>query len=123
MYISSYCFSSSVNFEQKNKIILDFDDEWNFVKNYISQKHKITVSAIQLSEMIKKELGLILFPLIRTCAIKGYKYDGQMQFYMIGIGEHNYYYFDYPRKFYNKKGVKLEFALSRNDNVITIKEA
>jgi hypothetical protein len=122
MYISNYCFSSSVSFEQKNKIFSEFNSEWDFVKNFISHKHKITVSAIQLSEIIKPQLGLNLFPLIRTCAIKGYKYDGQMQFYMLGIGEHNYYYFDYPRKFYNKKGIKLEFGLCRNDNIITIKE-
>ena len=100
---------------------MNYGEDWKFIKNFISQKHIITNSAIVLSNKVKEELGLDLFPLIRTCAIKGYKYDGQMKFYMIGVGEYNYYYFDYPRKFYDKKNISLEIEETSFGKIITIK--
>jgi hypothetical protein len=122
MYISRRFFSSAVGFELRNKVMSEYGDEWKFVNNFLSEKHTISISAIKLAAKIKEQLSLDVFPLIRTVAIKGYKYDGQMQFMMLGKGEHNYYYFDYPRKYYDKKGVHLEFGLCASDNMITIKE-
>lgn len=121
MYLSRRYFNERISYEQYHKIIDNYSDGWECVKTYISESHPVTVSAIRLSEKIKKELDIDVFPLIRTCAIKGYKHDGQMQFFMIGKGEYNLYYFDCPRKFYDLKSSELELTNDGLDKVITIK--
>lgn len=122
-YISKRNFNYGIDYDLQYKIQANYPSpDWDFARSFYSERHKITMSAIRLSEKIKKELDIDVFPLIRTCAIKGYSQDGQMQFYMLGINTHCYYYFDFPRKWYDKKGVVLELGLCNNDNMITIKD-
>ncbi len=122
-YISKRCFNLGIDFRQQYEIQTSFPfPEWDWARAHNDYKHTISTSAINISKRIKEELGIDVFPLILTVAIKGYKSNGQMQFKMFGIGRNNEYYFDYPAAFYKKKGYKLSLETDSFDNVISLEK-
>lgn len=99
------------------------DTEWSYARSRISNRNKISKSAIALAKRIKAELDIEVFPLIETIAIKGYKQDGQFKFRMPTKKEMEYYYFDCPAAWYKVKKNKLEWDVYLGDNLITIAQS
>lgn len=96
------------------------ESEWAWARSHVSENKKISQSAIALAERVKNELGIEVFPLISTVAIKGYRDSGQCKFKMYGKEQYNACYFDYPAKCYKSKKGKLSVWDHSNEPIITI---
>ena len=77
-------FSDTIDFDTRYKLIEDYSDElWDNAKMYLSETKKITTSAIKVSEVIKRNLDIELFPLIIKMATKGFDVAGGTAAFMM----------------------------------------
>lgn len=122
--------------EQKRKIIpLKAFDFVGLGKKHLTDKYPeqlyayswnnlyercITKSAIDLSEKVEAHCGIRLFPVIKTVATKGLMKQHDFKFMMVGENG-NFYYFDFPRRYYNHNCYNLvEMNHPKGDKYITL---
>lgn len=105
-WISTKYFSEGVDFFQRNKIMQEYaDSKWDLCKAYLCGRHRITRNGIIISEKVKDQLGLILFPMIFVTATKGYSESAK--FIMMDERVTHYLFSDVTTKYVAKK-IKLE---------------
>lgn len=107
-WISTRKFSDGVKFEQRIEIMQKYKDEkWDLAKQFLGGRNKITKNGILISEKVKQQLDIDLFPMIFITATKGYMDAGCARFMMMDERGTNYLFGESTTKYIAKKA-KLE---------------
>ena len=101
MWLSSRFFSDYVDYETIYKIRHKYDG-WDVPTYYFGGRNKITNNSIKLTEKVKEQLGLELFPLLIITATKGYMDAGCAVFAMFDKKQKLYLFSSHMRRHLNK---------------------
>ena len=110
-HIPTRYFSTAIDFDLKDKIIEKYSGkEWDYPRQLLSETQNITASAVRISEVMKANLDLDLFPMIVKVATKGFDMSGGSAAFLMYSKNAKCYLFDDRAARY--KAMKGEYEVS-----------
>lgn len=122
-WISTRNFGIGIGLLERASIMRKFSaDEWNYAKSFLVGGRKITKNAIIISDKAKAQLGVDLFPMLKTETSKANRDTGSAKFSMFSKNGESWL-FDLPARFYLKKDAVFEELNDEKstDNIISVR--